>query len=125
MDSLVRTRVSAFSLENAHTLAEIEAYRVRGALDEIMMPVDAVFEGIPKRQVKPEALRLLQNGNRLEERDFVEKSGPAEITDAGRKEPDGNTQKNWVLVYDDQGIFRAVYQHLPEAGAYKPVKMFL
>ena len=161
MDSLVRTRVSAFTLDNAHTLTEIEAYRDREALDEIMMPVDTVFEGLPKRQVKPEAVRLLQNGNRLSERDIcayicvdMPAEGACEVDEAyavggrnGAEEPgascvcnsveelgsvdtrmnemDQDTQKGWVLMYDDQGIFRAVYQHLPEAGEYKPVKMFL
>ena len=71
MDALVRTRVSAFTLENAHTLAEIEDFRDLEALDEIMMPVDTVFSGLPGRQVKPEAVRLLMNGNRLAEGDFV------------------------------------------------------
>ena len=71
MDALVRTRVSAFTLENAHTLAEIEEYRDREALDELMMPVDTVFAELPGRQVKPEAVRLLMNGNRLVEDDFA------------------------------------------------------
>lgn len=140
MDSLVRTRVSAFTLENAHTLAEIEDYRDREALDEIMMPVDAVFEELTRRKVKPEAMRFLQNGNRLKEQDFVahEAGETAYISEQenwidadarceGRelRFMQNAEQENWVLVYDDQGIFRAVYQRLPEEGAYKPVKMFL
>lgn len=120
MDSLVRTRVSAFTLENSHTLAEIEDYRDRGALEEIMMPVDAVFERMPKRQVKPEAARLLMNGNRLTEQDFE-----AGVPFAGMAGLNQDSEKDMVLIYDDQGTFRAVYQYLKDLGVYKPVKMFL
>ena len=133
MDSLVRTKVSTFTLENAHTLAEIEDYRDREALDEIMTPVDAVFPGLPKLQVKQEAVRLLKNGNRLQERDF-ESGGSMvchTIDGEGATQASGiqaeilDSQKDWALVYDDQCVFCAVYQHLPETDAYKPLKMFL
>lgn len=65
MESLVRTRVSVFPLEEAHTLAEIEKIRDEGTLEELILPVDRVFEGKTKLTVVPEAFRFLQNGNRL------------------------------------------------------------
>lgn len=65
MKSLVRTRVSSFSLGEALTLAQIEEYRDNGRLDEILLPVDVVFQEYPALTVTAEARKLLQNGNRL------------------------------------------------------------
>ena len=58
MESLVRTRVSVFPLEEAHTLAEIEKIRDEGTLEELILPVDRVFEGKTKLTVVPEAFRF-------------------------------------------------------------------
>ena len=113
MDSLVRTRVSVFSIEEAYTLQEIEEYRNRDALDDIFMPVDSVFEGLPKLHVLPEALSLLKNGNRLHTSHFVERPLP-ELT----------VQDKRVLVYDDKGLFYAIYQYAEKEKDYKVYKMF-
>lgn len=110
MESLVRTRVSVFTIEKAYTLSEIEEYRDREALDEIFMPVDAVFEGVPKLHVEEKALPLLKNGNRLKASHFVEKN--IDIKD------------NRVLVYDADGLFYAIYQYDVVAGEYRVCKMF-
>jgi tRNA pseudouridine55 synthase len=111
MDALERTRVSVFSREDAHTLGEIEAFRDRDALDEILLPVDTVFEGFPRAQVKPEAMRYLANGNVLTAESFTEQlSAPAE------GEP--------LLVYDPCGRFYALYQYDNRKKAYKVRKMF-
>ena len=37
--------MSVFPLEEAHTLAEIEKIRDEGTLEELILPVDRVFEG--------------------------------------------------------------------------------
>lgn len=111
MESLVRTRVSAFPLEEAHTLAEIEKIRDEGTLEELILPVDCVFEGKTKLTVVPEAFRFLQNGNRLNDGNF---------TDVPEKIADGEQ----VLVYDPMGHFYAVYQYERETKDYKVRKMF-
>ena len=111
MESLVRTRVSVFSLEEAHTLAEIEKIRDEGTLEELILPVDRVFEGKTKLTVVPEAFRFLQNGNRLNDGNF---------TDVPEKIADGEQ----VLVYDPMGHFYAVYQYERETKDYKVRKMF-
>ena len=111
MESLVRTRVSAFPLEEAHTLAEIEKIRDEGTLEELILPVDRVFEGKTKLTVVPEAFRFLQNGNRLNDGNF---------TDVPEKIADGEQ----VLVYDPMGHFYAVYQYERETKDYKVRKMF-
>ena len=111
MESLVRTRVSVFPLEEAHTLAEIEKIRDEGTLEELILPVDRVFEGKTKLTVVPEAFRFLQNGNRLNDGNFM---------DVPEKIADGEQ----VLVYDPMGHFYAVYQYERETKDYKVRKMF-
>ena len=111
MESLVRTRVSVFPLDEAHTLAEIEKIRDEGTLEELILPVDRVFEGKTKLTVVPEAFRFLQNGNRLNDGNF---------TDVPEKIADGEQ----VLVYDPMGHFYAVYQYERETKDYKVRKMF-
>ena len=111
MESLVRTRVSVFPLEEAHKLAEIEKIRDEGTLEELILPVDRVFEGKTKLTVVPEAFRFLQNGNRLNDGNF---------TDVPEKIADGEQ----VLVYDPMGHFYAVYQYERETKDYKVRKMF-
>jgi tRNA pseudouridine55 synthase len=111
MDSLERTRVSVFVREESHTLAEIEAYRDRGALDEILRPVDSVFENLPKAQVKPEAMRLLANGNPLLSENFAQLAAA----------PEDEMQ---LLVYDPDGRFYALYQYDRRKRTFKVRKMF-
>lgn len=112
MESLVRTRVSAFTLEEAHTLAEIEQMRDDGTLDDLILPVDCVFTGRPKCKVLPEAFRFLQNGNRLRDANF-------------EKKPEGITEDtDQILVYDPMDRFYAVYQYEKETQDYKVRKMF-
>ena len=65
MQSLVRTRVSEFTLDKALTLSQIESLRDGGRLAECIHPVDMVFSAFPAFRVRPEAQRLLDNGNPL------------------------------------------------------------
>lgn len=109
MESLVRTRVSVFGIKEAHTLSEIEQYRDEDRLSELMMPVDVLFGELPKRYVKKETFRLLQNGNRLMDTDFEQAESPAEER---------------VLVYSPDGRFYAIYQYDEAARNYKVYKMF-
>lgn len=112
MESLVRTRVSAFTLEEAHTLTQIEQMRDDGTLESLILPVDRVFTGRPKCKVRPEAFRFLQNGNRLRDANF-------------EKKPEGITEDaDQILVYDPMDRFYAVYQYEKETQDYKVRKMF-
>ena len=112
MESLVRTRVSVFTLEEAHTLTQIEQMRDDGSLESLILPVDRVFAGRPKCKVLPEAFRFLQNGNRLRDANF-------------EKKPEGITEDaDQILVYDPMDRFYAVYQYEKETQDYKVRKMF-
>jgi tRNA pseudouridine55 synthase len=111
MDELLRTRVSVFAKEDARTLGEIEEYRDRGKLDEILITVDSVFENHHKKTVKPEAMRLLSNGNPLFDNNFIPTDYDAD---------DGEE----VLVYDPDGHFFAIYYYDESTKMYRVRKMF-
>ncbi len=63
MASLVRTQVDRFSLEEAYPLAEIEEMAKTGTVEEILIPLDAVFYAYPRVIVEKRGMRYLLNGN--------------------------------------------------------------
>ena len=52
MESLIRTRVSTFRIEDAKTLDEIETLKQEGKLAELLVPIDAMFPSYPKITVR-------------------------------------------------------------------------
>ena len=117
MQSLVRTRVSCFSLKEAHTLTQIEHYRDQGLLDEILLPVDGVFGQYPGLQIadSPQAQKKLCNGNRLATEDLA----------ADCRETVGGETVKLCRVYDTQGKFCGIYEWDGQRCDYKCKKMFL
>ena len=112
MDSLVRTRVSVFSIEDAVTLGEIEEMynSDAGAFQKHLHTVDSLFEDYPKLYIRKECSKKLENGNPLSEEDFT--GGIAHNLTDGIS----------VLVYDGDRGFKAVYQKIKTG--FKAVKMF-
>lgn len=114
MKSLIRTRVSCFSLEQAMTLTQIEQHRDQGTVHELLLPIDDVFAEYPALHVTKEAQNRLQNGNRLAIADISDMShlcGPD--TDAKYR------------VYDSQGNFYGIYSWDTQRKDLKCIKMFL
>jgi tRNA pseudouridine55 synthase len=109
MESLVRTRVSRFTLDEALTLAQIESCRDEGGLSSIVLPVDGVFESCQALHVKADSLKKLQNGNRLI---------PSDI----REIIDGEQEQ--LRLYDPEGRFYGLYEPDREKGGLKCRKMF-
>lgn len=113
MKSLIRTRVSDFTIAEAVSLARVEEHRDSGTLDEILLPVDRVFSTLPELHVKEHVLKRLQNGNRLKHGDF---------SDAHLREvPKAEEQ---VRVYDNAGRFYGIYGYDAVRGDYHCIKMF-
>lgn len=113
MAYLERTRVGEFSIENAYTLARLQAMKDEGRLEESILAVDSVFPDLPKLQVKKEFLGLVENGNSLNAEQAV------------LLLPEGAAGADRVRVYGGEGFFYGIYAWYPEKGIYKPVKMFL
>lgn len=63
MSSLRRTRAGVFSVDDAHSLADIEAAVHEGRLSNIILPVDTLFASFPKLTVSQSAAKRLKNGN--------------------------------------------------------------
>lgn len=122
MESLLRTKVSEFRLQDALKLSEIEALVKKESegvepgnwntpMFSFVRSVDSVFLKYEKAVVDAEYNKVLYNGNRIE---------PEMIK---------NYHKNWELnpirIYDEEGHFIGIYEYQPERLNYKPVKVFM
>lgn len=122
MESLLRTRVSEFKIEEALTLAEIER-RVQTQAGELLpeqweasnfdfiRPVDSVFLQYEKAVVKKSWNKLLYNGNRLTEEAFIDY----------HEKQSGQP----IRIYDEEGHFIGIYEYMDRQKDYKPVKLFI
>ena len=110
MRELVRTRVSSFSIEDAHTLAEIEK-AVRLEQLDYVVPVDAVFEQYPKGVADQEFQKFLENGHTIPEKAI--------------HFPDSVDFAPTIRMYDYHQRFVGLFSYVSETKAYKPIKMFL
>lgn len=108
MESLMRTRVSTFRIEDAKTLDEIETLKQEGKLAELLVPIDAMFPPYPKITVKDDWKAFAKNGNPLDLKML--------------KEACGQNEETQVRLYDESGKFIAIYQW--KEKKYHIVKMF-
>ena len=122
MESLLRTKVSEFYVEDALKLSELEAL-VKECTEGIapaewntklfpfVRSVDSVFLKYPMAVVTKENHKLLYNGNRLVPSMFKEEKQECRI------QP--------VRIYDEEGHFIGIYEYDTSREDYKPVKLFL
>lgn len=112
MESLIRTRVSIFELENAMTLSQIQQLADEGMdrLEEKITKVDSLFPDYPKLYVNERGAKYLSNGNSLKKEDFLY-SDKIMVKD-----------NQSVLIYDEKSCFKAIY--ILKGREYKVKKMF-
>ena len=109
MESLLRTSVMHFTLDNAYRLAEIEGMVEDGSIASALIPVDSLFMDHVAGYVQ-EAYRIpFVNGNRLSS-DWIR----------FEEEP---TKR--VRIYDWNKSFAGIYEYQDESQDYKPVKLFM
>ena len=142
MESLLRTRVDRFKLEDSLTLSQIEKLRDEGRVEEVVVPVEGVFLGLPALVTKPgDGDKLVHNGNPFPAELAVEENcdlsaesgagsnGAAEW--AGRSESECGLASSvadrfdGVRVYDSEHHFIGVYRYSEEKRRYQPQKIFL
>lgn len=122
MESLLRTRVSQFTVDGALRLSEIEALvaaQANGLPKEewrseqfsFLQPTDCVFSQYDKAVVKKEFEKLLYNGNRIRPEMF----GVYDV----------NWEKDAVRVYDEKEQFIGIYKYETNRKDYKPLKVFM
>ncbi len=111
MEELVRTRVSRFTLADSLTLSQVQEMKDAGCLDEIIVPVDAMFSEYDAVTLKREFASFAYNGNIFMPKHITEK---IELSDEKR-----------VRVYDEDGQFIAIYKFEKEKWVFRVEKMFL
>ncbi|MFT4107841.1 MAG: tRNA pseudouridine(55) synthase TruB [Lacrimispora sp.] len=110
MQSLLRTRVSGFCLEDSLTLKQIEELRDEGTLGNHILPIDDVFSGHPAVFMKPDFDKLVHNGN------------PFYLN---QLQDEVSLEEELVRVYDSGRQFIGVYCPDRETKLFKPQKVFL
>ena len=149
MQSLLRTRVGQFTLQEARTLDELEhiAKTEPEQLLPLIRPVDSFFVDLPAASCSPDALRLLKNGNTLTTDEFrfltaeedPRKDFRAEEKDKTIEEaadlvfdtaslPGIQPGEKVIRMYDADGIFYGLYKNNPlgrNCGLYSAYKRFL
>ena len=111
MESLQRTRVGIFKLEEALTLSQLQVKKEDGTLPSCVKPVDACFEHLPALHVCPQHQKLLDNGNPL----FADQMRERIRIGEGEQ----------VRVYAADGRFFGIYvKEEDKSRRFKPVKMF-
>lgn len=111
MESLTRSRVGIFGIEDALTLTELQRLRDEDKITNVIVPPDAIFAKDRAAVVNEQGQRMVQNGNRL---------GAAQLAEAMCF-----TDGEQVRVYDDDGKFYGIYVYYKEENLLKPIKMFL
>lgn len=111
MSRLERTRTGSFALESAHKLDEIESLYKQGRIEEVLIPVDRMFEDLAEVHVVDAAIKLVENGNSF----FTNRIRERRLFDEGEE----------VRVYDTAGRFYGIYTFRRGEGQFIPRKMFL
>lgn len=109
MESLRRLKAAGYTETQAMRLDEVESRMKEGSLEEVLIPLEQVFSGLPRFTVKPEWEKLLRNGNPLRIGNGTMEGDPA----------------GQIAVYFSNGEFAAVYGAPDSQGRMSPRKMFL
>lgn len=110
MSFLIRTGVGPFKLSQGVTLEEIKERHGGNSLQNVLLPVDIVFQNYPPVTVSGQGIRLFLNG------------APAECRGFGNIDTDGEI----VRVYSDDGIFIGIGKVFNEnkKAVLKPLRIF-
>lgn len=122
MESLLRTKVAQFTLEDALRLAEIEkqvqTLRQQGAeelttelLEGVVARTDTVFEEYPRLSAKKGFEKMLYNGNAMQP-EWLEGWNDS-------------LQERKIRLYDRQERFIGIYQYNSRYRDIRPIKIFM
>ena len=107
METLLRTKVGRFTLDDAITLAQTEEAVRSGEIEQRILGIEEILAEYPRVCCREEGDRLLANGNPLVQ---------ALVNAEGK---DG-----WIRMCNSEGSFAGVYQWDEKRDRYFPVKMF-
>ena len=117
MESLLRTQVERFTIEDSLKLSDVETHFKEQTLDEIINPIDKMFGNLKAVTLTAEAARAVCNGNGFRKKDIK-----AVIPDS--TEHVEFTGDERVRVYGEDGSFIAIYEYRQETDDFKIVRMF-
>ena len=112
MESLIRTRVGEFCVEEAIRLSDVEKLLQEHRFSDYLYSIDELFSDCEKFYVKKEYDALAHNGNPLR----------AEMLLPDKEKAGGNTEK--YRIYDSCGDFVGVYKKNIKESFFRLVKMF-
>ena len=122
MERLLRTRSGAFTIEDSHSLAELEEIFAKVNSEEnnnntscekiknVLLSADTCFMEYPALHCKEKYDSVLLNGNLMRMRHFKEY---IEVADPINR------------VYDSHNDFKALYEWVEERKLYRPLKVFI
>lgn len=113
MESLKRTRVGNFKIEDAITLSQVEQLMESGDCEKYVIAPDSIFMEYEGAVVKPEAESALLNGNKLY-------FGQLDL-----EHKKIFNDKDMLRVYNGKREFKAIYTFVKKENGFKPYKMFL
>ncbi|MCM1145487.1 MAG: tRNA pseudouridine(55) synthase TruB [Blautia sp.] len=111
MESLLRSRVGSFRVEDALLLSDVEKLSKEGGLQDFIIPVEKMFSDLAENRVKSTYQKQLQNGNQL---------APKML--CIRQDMEDNKR---LRIYNEQGVFYGIYRYEKNTDLLYPVKMFL
>ncbi len=111
MVSLIRSRSGRFTMDTAITLKQLEQIRDEDKLDDAIILVDKMFEGLTDIHVQDIFTKLVENGNSLSMGQILEQN----------KFKDGQE----VKVYSRTGQFFGIYKYEEGTSRFVPRRMFL
>ena len=98
MESLVRTRVGRFAIEESFTLTQLERMAAEETAVNAVVPIDAMFEQYPPVRVVQSSRQRVYNGNSFSEKDL-------EIPGIHLRDD------QCVRAYDGRGTFIGIYRY--------------
>ena len=121
MEKLTRTRVERFLIRDSLTLSQIETLRDENRVEEIILPIEAMFDG-PRAIANEAGNKQLINGNPVAAEDFafiLREDGQAEPL-----APEALPKTGLVRVYSADRKFLGLYEYEERRRFWKPKKMF-
>ncbi|MBN2400533.1 MAG: tRNA pseudouridine(55) synthase TruB [Candidatus Aminicenantes bacterium] len=107
---LKREKIGSFTLQQALTLGEIEAWLAEGKALQAVIPIEKLLDEYPKMIVNPVGRRCICNGMALKASDVL-KIFPA-------------VNNDFFRIFDDQGKLLAIAEKEPHAMSFKSSLVF-
>ncbi len=109
MTSLIRTATGRFTIAESHTIEEIRAYAESGRIDDILIPIDAMYFGCRPMTLDGAYRSYLANGNYLESDWMTPCDEPLTRHTESYENLLGTDEQKCVRIYLD-GEFWAIYK---------------